>query len=267
MSKRPPRKPPRPRSDDREILYGIAPVEAALRAGKRELFKLWLRSEASHETEREAQNPRVEAILRQAEARKLAVVPIGAEELARRAHSGLHQGVVLGCGPLPLLGLRDLLDAPARASFVLALDRIEDPQNLGGLVRTAAFLGVSAVLLHRSHRAPLSATVSKASAGLLEEFAVAEVGNLADALQTFEREGWQVLGSALDEAAVDYRALAPSASTVLVMGNEGRGLRPLTRKRCGQLVWIPRRGDAESLNVTVAAGILLAHLVPGANPV
>lgn len=255
-------KPPRPprshrspaRPDDRQILYGITPVQAALHAERRALHKLWVRREASSE--------RVDEIVRRAEAMGLPIVEAENEELGRRAHTPLHQGVVLGCGPLPLLGLRDLLQLPAARPFVLALDQIEDPQNLGGLVRTAAFLGTSAVLLHRSHIAPLSAVVSKASAGLLERFPVAEVGNLADALQSLEREGWTVIGSALTDEAVDYRTLTPRGPVVLVMGNEGRGLRPLTMKRCQHLVWIPRRGEAQSLNVTVAAGILLAQLVP-----
>lgn len=256
MSRPPHSRPTGHRPDDREILFGITPVEAALVAGRRELHKLWARNDAANE--------RVNEIVRRATDLGLAVVTTSPEELARRAHSPVHQGVVLGCGPLPLLGLRELMAAPSGSSFVLALDQIEDPQNLGGLVRTAAFLGATAVLLHRSRRAPLSATVSKASAGILEHFPVAEVGNLANALQNFEREGWTVVGSALTDDAVDYRSLAPSGPTVLVMGNEGRGLRPLTMKRCQHLVWIPRRGDAQSLNVTVAAGVLLAHLVPAA---
>lgn len=255
MSRPPHSRPAGHRPDDREILFGITPVEAALLAGRRELHKLWARDDSSNE--------RVTGIVRRATDLGLTVVATSPEELARRAHSPMHQGVVLGCGPLPLLGLGDLLALASPSSFVLALDQIEDPQNLGGLVRTAAFLGTTAVLLHRSRRAPLSATVSKASAGVLERFPVAEVGNLANALQTFEREGWTVMGSALTDDAVDYRSLAPFGPSVLVMGNEGRGLRPLTMKRCQHLVWIPRRGDVQSLNVTVAAGILLAHLVPG----
>ena len=241
------------RAYDREVLYGITPVEAALAAERRALHKLWAKRNAS--------NARVEAVVRRAEAMGLPVVASDAEELARRAHSRLHQGLVLGCGPLPMLALSDLLQLPAPIPFVLALDQIEDPQNLGGLVRTAAFLGATAVLLHRSHRAPLSASVSKASAGVLEQFPVAEVGNLADALQRLEREGWTVIGSALDDGAVDYRQLRPQGPCVLVMGNEGRGLRPLTLRRCQHLVRIERRGRVESLNVTVAAGVLLAQLI------
>lgn len=241
---------PAPRGDDREILHGIAPVEAALRARKRAFFKLWVR--------RDAANERVEAIVRRAEGLRVPVVVTDADELGRITHGGVHQNVVLGCGPVPLLDLRVLQELPAPEPLVLALDQIEDPQNLGGLIRTAAFLGATAVLMHRSHRAPLSAVVSKASAGLLESFPIAEVGNLANALQTLDRAGWTIVGSALDAEAVDYRSLDVRGRLVLVMGNEGHGLRPLTVKRCHHLVRIPRRGPAESLNVTVAAGVLLA---------
>jgi len=115
----------------------------------------------------------------------------------------------------------------------------------------------------RAHSAPLSAAASKASAGALEFFPVVEVSNLSTALQRRQKEDFFVVGAGLEEA-VDYRQLAPPLRCVLVLGAEGSGLRQLTRKRCDQLVMIPRGEHAspatESLNVGVAAGILLAHL-------
>jgi tRNA G18 (ribose-2'-O)-methylase SpoU len=131
------------------------------------------------------------------------------------------------------------------------------------MVRSAAFLGARAGLLHRSKRAPISSAVSKASAGAVESFDLFECGNLADALQRFDKAGWRIIGSALDDGAIPLDELAPGGPAILVMGNEGRGLRPLTLKRCTELVMIPRRGHAESLNVSVAAGILLNQLLSG----
>ena len=101
------------------------------------------------------------------------------------------------------------------------------------------------------------------SPSAIESFDLFERGNLADALQRFAKAGWRVIGSALDEGAMPLKDLAPGGPSILVMGNEGRGLRPLTVKRCTELVMIPRRGHAESLNVSVAAGILLHHLLDG----
>jgi len=144
--------------------------------------------------------------------------------------------------------------------LVLALDRIEDPQNLGGLARTAAFLGADAMLLHRDKAAPLSAAASKASAGALERFPVVQEGNLARALERLRRDRFFVYGAALEEDAVEFGEAEAAPRTVLVVGNEGEGLRALTRKRCDCLLRIPGRAGTESLNVNVAAGILLRHL-------
>lgn len=239
-----------------ERLYGITPVHAALTAERRALRGLWHRPARGQE-----RNERLVEILELAARAGLPVRELDPEGLARKAGTAMHQGVVLDCGPLPLLSARDLLERPGgTGDVILALDQIEDPQNVGGLVRTAAFLGARAVLLHRSRRAPLTASVSKASAGTLEHFPVAESGNLADALLRCARDGWRVVGSALDPSAVDHRRVDPGPPTVLVMGNEGRGIRPLTAKRCDTIVSIARRGPAESLNVTVAAAILLDHL-------
>lgn len=233
-------------------LFGIAPVEEALRAGKRHMRKLVVRAGA--------ESDRLREIREIARGIGVEAVELERHEFDRRLRDRNHQGVALDCGALPLLGFRDLLDRDPDG-VVLALDQIEDPHNLGALVRTASFLGASGVLLHRTKRAPISPVVSKASAGAVEFFDLYECGNLADALQRFEKAGWRVLGSALDDGARPLDQVAPGGPTLLVMGNEGRGLRPLTRKRCTELVMIPRRGRAESLNVSVAAGVLLEHLV------
>jgi predicted rRNA methylase len=244
------------RQRGREHLHGIAPVEAALRAERRSLHTLWCRAGRP--------GSRIDEVAALARERGVTARTTSDDDLERRAGSATHQGVVLECGALPLGSLRDLLDSPPGAGeVVLALDQVEDPQNVGGLIRTAAFLGARAVLLHRARRAPLTATVSKASAGTLEWFPLVESGNLADSLLRLAREGWRVLGSALDDDAVDHRAVEPGPATVLVVGNEGRGIRPLTAKRCDALVTIEGRGGAESLNVTVAAGIMLARLCDG----
>ncbi|RKZ10750.1 23S rRNA (guanosine(2251)-2'-O)-methyltransferase RlmB [bacterium] len=232
-------------------LYGIGPVEAALRAGRRQLRELILRSGGDSD--------RIHQLRDIAAANGVKVTDLERQEFERKLRGLNHQGVALDCGALPLLGFRELLDADPDG-IVLALDQVEDPQNFGAMVRSAAFLGARGILVHRSKRAPLSAAVSKASAGALESSRLYECGNLADALQRLEKAGWRVVGSALDEQAQTVDQLRPGGPAILVMGNEGRGLRPLTLKRCTELVMIPRRGHAESLNVSVAAGIILARL-------
>lgn len=234
----------------RDMLYGITPVHQALLHRRRELHHLHVREGAASE--------RLQAILKCARDAGVEVHPTDNHDLARRAGHRHHQGVVLDCGPLPTHDLRGAVDA-GLTRRVLALDQVEDPQNVGGLARTAAFLGASTLLIHRAHSAPLSPAASKASAGNLEAFPVTLVPNLAQALSELRDQGATILGAALGEDSVPYREAAWPEPWVLVVGNEGDGLRSLTRRRCDQLVRIDGVAGVESLNVTVAAGIVLAH--------
>jgi len=236
------------------MLYGILPVAEALRQRRRELNRLYLKPGKS--------SARLKEILRLARAAGVRYEEKSGHELSGLAGTRHHQGVVLDCGALPLLSLEEVLAPPQTRSLLVALDQIEDPQNLGGIARSAAFLGAHALLALRAHAAPFSPAASKASAGALEFFPVVELPNLAQALRRLAKEGYQVIGAALEDA-VEFREVRPAERCVLVLGSEGGGLRQLTRKRCDLLVKIPRISSApaemESLNVNVAAGILLAH--------
>lgn len=240
------------------MLYGILPVAEALRQKRRQLVRLYLKAGKS--------SARIKEILKLARSAKVPYQEKSAHELSTLAKSRYHQGVVLECGPLPLLSLEELSAQAGERSLLVALDQIEDPQNLGGIARSAAFLGADAMLVLRSHSAPLSPAASRASAGALEFFKVAEVSNLAMALSSLADAGYFIVGAALEEA-VDFHEVEPRERCVLVLGNEGGGLRQLTRKRCEMLVRIPRVArsevEMESLNVNVAAGILLSHFGRG----
>ena len=149
-------------------------------------------------------------------------------------------------------------------SCLVALDQIQDPQNLGAIIRTAAFLGATGLITLRHSSAPLSAVVSKASAGALEFFPIIQETNLADVLARCRDAGYTIAGTALTEDSVDFRRVSPADQMVLVLGNEGSGLRPLTLKRCDAVVRIPGTPGVESLNVNAAAAILLQHFAsPG----
>jgi 23S rRNA (guanosine2251-2'-O)-methyltransferase len=240
------------------MLYGILPVAEALRQKRRQLDRLYLKSGI--------RSARIKEILRLARAAKVPYEEKSAHELSGLAKSRQHQGVVLQCGPLPLLSLDEVLAGAGTRSLLVALDQIEDPQNLGGIARSAAFLGADAMIVLRAHSAPLSAAASRASAGALEFFPVVEVGNLSMALLSLADAGYFLVGAALEEA-IEFHEVKARERCVLVLGNEGGGLRKLTRKRCEVLVQIPRvaRGEVEmeSLNVNVAAGILLSHFGRG----
>jgi len=236
------------------VLYGIAPVLECLRARRRVLERLYLREGKL--------SPRLLEVRKAAEAAGVPVREVSVHDLGNLTLTRHHQGAALACGDLPTFGLEPWLhELGTGPAFLLALDQVEDPQNLGGLVRSAAFLGADAVLVHRAHASPMSAVASKASAGALEHFPVIEAPNLAQALTRLHEALFMILGAANEPEAVDYREPAPAERAALVMGNEGSGLRPLTRKRCDALVRIPGRPAAESLNVTVAAGVIMSRLI------
>ena len=169
-----------------------------------------------------------------------------------------HQGVAADIRPLAPWSEDDLLEALERASqpLLLALDGVQDPHNLGACLRTADACGVLAVLVPRDRSAQLSPTVRKVAAGAAESTPVASVTNLVRTLKLLKQAGLWVVGADPSGEKMPSEIDAKSA-TVLVLGAEGSGLRQLTRQTCDCLVRLPQRGTVESLNVSVAAGMLL----------
>ena len=187
-----------------------------------------------------------------------------------------HQGVVLQAEPLetvPLTGPPPQGDGPP--PVWLALDEVTDPQNLGALLRSAYFLGVDGVIVSAKNTAPLSPTVSKASAGAMELMTVHSARNMVRWLGSARAEGWQVLGTALEQSITPDEA-GMSQPTILVLGSEGRGLRTSVLRECDAVVRVPRRKSAaatagaggadnsflvDSLNVSVAGALLMQSLL------
>jgi 23S rRNA (guanosine2251-2'-O)-methyltransferase len=231
------------------MLYGVAPVHAALELRRRELRTLYLKEGS--------RGPALRRIEELAAASRLRVERRTAHALGNLAKTGQHQGVVLACGELPTYELPALL--AQRPALLVALDQVEDPQNLGSIARSACFFGAGALLVLRQHSAPLSAAASKASAGALERLPIVRLGNLAQALSAAKDSGYRILGAVVDAAGSELAALRPGPLDLLVLGGEGAGLRALTRRRCDLLVRI-EGGGVESLNVGVAAGVLLYRL-------
>ncbi|MEO1093180.1 MAG: 23S rRNA (guanosine(2251)-2'-O)-methyltransferase RlmB [Pseudomonadota bacterium] len=187
---------------------------------------------------------------------------IAAEPLDRAAFAALvgaeaaHQGVGALVEPLPQPDLRSICNTDR--SLVLVLDQVEDSRNLGAILRSAAAFGADALVMQTRHAAPLNAACAKAASGALEWVPVIHEVNLARTLTQLQGAGYWVAG--LDgngETALD--AFEPAAKQVLVLGAEGRGLRPLIRERCDLRVRIPIAARPESLNVAVTAGIALCH--------
>ncbi len=173
-----------------------------------------------------------------------------------------HQGVIAMVAPKPLLDIYDLVQRVEQAPseqppLILALDEVSDPRNFGALIRVAAGAGVTAILIPKSGSAGFSPLVGKASAGTLELMDIAVVPNLVDAMERLKKVGLWWAGAMMAPDAIDYDQYQYSGPTGIVLGGEGTGLRRLTREHCDQLIQIPLAKGVESLNVSVAGGIIL----------
>jgi 23S rRNA (guanosine2251-2'-O)-methyltransferase len=221
------------------IVYGRNPVREALR-GPRRVSQVW----ATHGAAREPW-------LQDGQAR-LAVV--GAEEIERRADSGAHQGICAEVSPFHYASAEQLLSTGA--GVIVALDQVQDPQNLGAICRSAECSGAAGVVITERRAAEVTPAVCKASAGAVEHLPVAQVRNLTDFLLHAKREGWWCYGA--DGGALQrYDEVDYGERVVLVLGAEGHGLRPRVAGACDALVAIPLRGRIESLSVGAAAAVLL----------
>lgn len=220
------------------IIYGRNPVREALR-GRRAVSQVWASASAGREPWL-AGGP--------------AVRIVDAQELEARCGSDGHQGVCALADPFPYVSVEAVLAEPA--GVIVALDQVQDPQNLGAICRSAECAGARAVVIPERRSAEVTPAVCKASAGAVEHLPVARVRNLTDFLQAAKRAGRWCYGA--DGAAPQsYHAVDYGDAPVLVLGAEGRGLRPRVAASCDVLVSIPLRGRIESLSVSAAAAVLL----------
>ncbi|HYF28242.1 MAG TPA: 23S rRNA (guanosine(2251)-2'-O)-methyltransferase RlmB [Baekduia sp.] len=220
------------------ILYGRNPVREALRARRRPVQRVWATKGAARE-------PWLQDGVR--------VQVVGGDEVAARAGTEAHQGICAETGPYPYADAAGLLAAPE--PFLIMLDEVQDPQNLGAIARTAECAGATGLLIGERRSAEVTPAACKASAGAVEWLPVARVRNVADALADAKAAGCWVYGAAAD--GVDYLRPDYSGGCVLVLGAEGRGLRPRVRAACDEVVALPMRGHLDSLNVSAAASALV----------
>jgi 23S rRNA (guanosine2251-2'-O)-methyltransferase len=235
-----------------EVLYGLHPVEEALRAGKRRFDHVLV----AHERH----DDRLERIIAACREAGVRVRHESRELLTQTAQTAAHQGVVALVRPQEFLAIEDLFaNDPAKpdaARLVLALDGVEDPQNLGALLRVADGAGVDGVVLTERRSAPLSPVAVKASAGATEHLRIARVVNLVRALEELKRQNLWIVG--LDErGSSDYDQFDLTGDVVLVLGREGAGLHDLVRRTCDHLLRIPMAGGVSSLNVSAAGAVVL----------
>jgi 23S rRNA (guanosine2251-2'-O)-methyltransferase len=238
-----------------EVLYGIHPVEEAVRSGGRPLDHVRFA--------RDRRDARLEAVLDLCRKAGVKCSPASKDELTRLAKTEMHQGIVAQVRERKFLAIEDLLAAPPRNGehyFFLALDGVEDPHNLGALLRTADGAGVDGILLPERRSAPLTAVVAKSSAGASEYVRVARVTNLVRALERLKEANIWVVG--LDERGTpDYSDYDFKTHTALVLGREGAGLHDLVKRTCDHLLRIPMAGSVSSLNVSVAGAVVMYEAV------
>ncbi len=236
-----------------EVLYGLHPVEEALKAGRRR-FDHVLVSQERHDA-------RLEKLLAQCRESGVRVRQEPREQLTLAAQTPAHQGVVAFVMAQESLSIEDLFEPgpgakSGAARLLLALDGVEDPQNLGALLRVADGAGVDGVVLTERRSAPLSPVAVKASAGAAEHLRIARVVNLVRALEELKRQSLWIIG--LDERGLtDYDKFDLTGNCVLVLGREGAGLHDLVRRTCDHLLRIPMAGGVSSLNVSAAGAVVL----------
>jgi len=237
-----------------EIIYGINPVLEALRSGRR-AFELF--------TARGGTDRRLEKILAAAGEKGVPVRQREKPDLARLCGTDHHQGVALRVEPFPYADLSDIVVRwrnSGESGLLLVLDGIQDPHNLGALIRTAACAGAHGVVIPKDRAAGVTAAVEKAAAGATETIPVARVANIAQSLDELKRHGFWVYG-ALGDAPESLYGQDFTGNVAFVIGAEGEGVRSLVRKTCDLLIAIPLAGGVNSLNASVAGGIVLFEAV------
>ncbi len=236
-----------------ELIFGVNPVKESLQ-GTRGAFNLYVQISAT--------DHRVEKIIRLAEERGVAVHRRDKGDLTRMCASSHHQGIALEVEPFRYADFDELLASlgqPGSNGFLLVLDAIQDPYNLGALIRSAACAGVDGVLIPKDRACGITAAAEKTSAGAVETVPVAMVTNIAQTLETLKKSGYWVYG--LDGAArQSVYGTEFSGNVALVVGGEGEGIRPLVRKQCDVVMSIPQYGGVSSLNASVAGGIALFEI-------
>ncbi len=244
-----------------EVLYGLHPVSEALKAGRRRFDHVLVA--------RERHDDRLTSLVAQCRNAGIRVLEGPREQLTLAANTAAHQGVVALVRPQEFLSLEDLFEPPPSADdsparLILALDGVEDPQNLGALLRVADGAGVDGVLLTERRSAPLSPAAVKASAGAAEHLRIARVVNLVRSLEELKRRNLWIVGldarldaRVAERGPVAYDQFDFTGDLVVVLGREGAGLHDLVRRTCDHLLSIPMAGGVSSLNVSAAGAVVL----------
>jgi 23S rRNA (guanosine2251-2'-O)-methyltransferase len=241
--------------NDNHIIFGLHSVEALMHRHPERIIQLCFLEDR--------QDKKIQALVDLAAIKKLKVQLVSRQTLDKKTHSANHQGVIALCEPLKHFSEKDLyhlLDALQTPAFLLILDGIQDPHNLGACLRSADAAGVHAVIAPKDRSVGLTPTVSKVASGAAESVPFIQVTNLARTLRDLKERNIWIYGADGDAAQTLYNTDL-SGSIAIALGAEGAGLRRLTREHCDVLLQIPMIGSVSSLNVSVATGVFLFEAV------
>lgn len=234
-----------------EYYYGVHAVESLLELEPERVLTLFAL--------KGREDQRLQKIFQLAEPFGISIQKASRDSLEKLAGLPFHQGIVAAVRPHPLLNEQDLEQLVERTPdvFLLALDQVTDPHNLGACIRTAAAMGIHAVIVPRDRSASLTPTARKVAAGGAEKVKFIQVTNLGKTLAALKEQQVKVVGTLLDEQAMPIHQCDLKGHLVIVMGAEDTGIRPINQAQCDEKVFIPMLGDLQSLNVSVAAGMAL----------
>lgn len=234
-----------------EIIYGIHPVFEALQAKRRTFHELYILKDTT--------NQRIEHIIKTAHLAKIPIQYLQRQKLHSLTGIDTHQGIAARVSPYPLLDLSDLIsdnNLAGTSNFFLLIDNIVDPHNLGALIRTALCATLSGVIIPKDRSAEPSPTVSKSSAGALEHVRLATVVNMVNAIKELKKSTIWIIGLDKDGDRSIYENDF-TGNIGMVVGGEESGIRPLVKKNCDFLSFIPQNGPVNSLNASVAGAVAM----------
>jgi 23S rRNA (guanosine2251-2'-O)-methyltransferase len=237
---------------DMSVLYGIHAVAEALKANPERIERICV--------ERGQRNPRIQEIVKDAQQKHVRIAFEEKSWLDRKAEGSRHQGVLCYASEMDTLDSEDILDQAKSPGLLIVLDGIEDPHNLGAILRSADAAGADGIFIPRHRSAGLSATVAKASAGATAHVKVARVPNISQLIESLKKRGFWVVGlDAVSDTPIWKTDL--TGPTVLILGSEGSGLHRLVREKCDFVVSLPICGHVNSYNVSVSAGMALYEVL------
>ena len=238
------------RNDQTDTLYGINPITEALKASKRKCFRIIV--------EDGKKNPRLQALLALVQSKNILIESILKEEFKKRYRSFAHQGIIGYFSIKETLELQELITGALERSanpILVILDGIQDPHNLGAIIRSAAAMGIQGMILPKHRGAPLNETVAKCSSGAIEKLPITCVPNLSNAMEELKESGFWIVGIDPEgtTSCYDFKFEMPVA---LLIGNEGKGIRPLLKKNCDFTLSIPMASSMNSLNASAAGAVV-----------